>query len=91
MKLAGLALYLQVMTQKKANLFLKLLNEILQMTYGATIMPFLGGIHWGVAIANSSSLTTKEKTKMYALGVLPSLIAWSSLQFDGFEGLRFHI
>lgn len=44
------------------------------LTYGATIVSFLGAIHWGLAMRepHNSTLT-------WVWGVLPSLVAWLAL------------
>lgn len=41
--------------------------------YGASIVSFLGAIHWGRAL--ESSVTSSEWSKM-VWGVIPSLVAW---------------
>lgn len=48
-----------------------------QVYYGAVILSFLGGIHWGV------ELMSKQKMDWMRLtwGVLPSLIGWIALMF----------
>ena len=45
-------------------------------TYGATILSFLGGIRWGVAVAapNQPRVATD-----YVFGVTPQLFAWGAL------------
>jgi hypothetical protein len=53
-------------------------NEVAGMlaTYGATILSFLGGIRWGVAVA------TPEQRRVatdYVFGVTPQLFAWGAL------------
>jgi hypothetical protein len=46
----------------------------LLLAYGAVVLSFLGGIHWGV------SLATDEGTRQrLTLGVLPSLLGWLTL------------
>jgi hypothetical protein len=42
--------------------------------YGALIVSFLGGIHWGVAMAQGLATT-----RHLAWGVAPSLLAWPAL------------
>jgi len=42
--------------------------------YAATILSFLGGIHWGLAIAQNRDLTPR-----LVLSVIPSLVAWVAL------------
>lgn len=48
--------------------------------YGATILSFLGGVHWGLAIADSSSSKPGRKlAQRLTVSVLPSLVAWCAL------------
>lgn len=48
------------------------------LAYGATILSFLGGIHWGLAIA-SPSLTPRLRALHLGLGVVPQLLGWAAL------------
>ena len=48
------------------------------LAYAATILSFLGGVHWGLAIA-ASTLTTSQRTFHLALSVAPQLLGWSAL------------
>ncbi|GAB6194820.1 DUF3429 domain-containing protein [Lysobacter xanthus] len=41
--------------------------------YGATIVAFLGGLHWGLAARSGQSAL------QYAWGAVPSLVAWGAL------------
>ena len=52
------------------------------LAYGATIISFLGAIHWGLAMR-------EEKADRIAIiwGVVPSLVAWGSLIVDTHCGL----
>ena len=45
-----------------------------QLTYGATILAFLGGVRWGFLVKEDSS-----SWGQYTWSVTPSLIAWSAL------------
>lgn len=47
------------------------------MTYGAVILSFLGGIHWGVAIARDPGAGALPRRLV--VSVAPSLIAWAGL------------
>lgn len=49
----------------------------LLLGYGAVILSFLGGVHWGLAIAPGAAQSVL--TKQLALSVIPSLIAWAAL------------
>jgi hypothetical protein len=48
------------------------------VTYGAIILSFLGGIHWGLAI-DAESKTGRNITCWLILSVSPSLVAWAAL------------
>ena len=72
-----------------------LLSEI-QGLYGASILSFMGAIHWGLAMANYGQAASN--TTRYILSTTPSLIAFGSLvmtsseytlitQISGFIGL----
>lgn len=52
------------------------------LAYGAVILSFLGGIQWGLAMA-------QDEPSYVRLGssVLPSLLAWAALLVDGDPGL----
>jgi hypothetical protein len=49
--------------------------------YGATIVAFLGGLHWGLAARGG------QRAAQYAWGVVPSLIAWGTLLLPTDAGL----
>jgi hypothetical protein len=51
--------------------------------YGATILSFLGAIHWGLTMR----ATTTPSPRMLAWGVLPSLVAWVALLLPAASGL----
>ncbi len=50
--------------------------------YGAVILSFLGGIQWGLAVANSSA-----EWRRYVIGILPAIVAWASVWFAGVRGI----
>lgn len=52
------------------------------LTYGAVILSFLGGIQWGLAVAQGEPSYSR-----LGMGVLPSLLAWAALLTDGDPGL----
>jgi hypothetical protein len=52
------------------------------LAYGAVILSFLGGIHWGLAIAGG-----RAGMRELSLGVLPSLVGWAGLLIGGGTGL----
>ena len=47
------------------------------MLYAALILSFLGGIQWGLAMAEYGG--EDRLTERYTLSILPVLIAWSAL------------
>ena len=53
------------------------------LAYGATILSFLGAIHWGVALRDSTS----PSDRLLIWGVMPSLLAWVALLVDVTSGL----
>lgn len=55
------------------------------MTYGAVILSFLGGIHWGVAIASDPGAGALPRRLV--MSVAPSLIAWAGLLLPHKAGL----
>ena len=55
----------------------------LQIGYGASILSFLGGIHWGLGAIGHSVVrdlppTPAQLTTRYAWSVTPSLLAWQA-------------
>lgn len=52
-----------------------------QLAYGAAILSFLGGVHWGYALADAAGGRGTEAAFSLRLGwsVLPALVAWASL------------
>jgi hypothetical protein len=48
------------------------------LAYGATILSFLGGIHWGLVLARPL-LSPRETLVMLGVGVLPQLLGWVAL------------
>lgn len=49
--------------------------EKLQVAYGASILSFLGAVHWGFVLKNKSPIASFD-SKRIAWSVVPSLIAW---------------
>lgn len=49
--------------------------------YGASIVAFLGGLHWGLAARGA------QAAAQYAWGVVPSLVAWAALLLPRHAGL----
>lgn len=50
---------------------------MLQVGYGATIISFLGGVHWGLAMTNLTPM--KLTGQRYLWSVMPCLMAWPTL------------
>ncbi len=49
------------------------------VAYGATILSFLGGVQWGLAIASQSGGDNRGFPARLVLSVVPSLAAWAAL------------
>ena len=49
------------------------------VAYGATILSFLGGIHWGLAIGSQSSGDNRKFLARLVLSIMPSLVGWAAL------------
>lgn len=75
-----------------ASLFLDEVNlaraTFALITYGAVILSFLGGIQWGLAIANTDGgMFAGASYHRLGFSVVPSLIAWAALFFETDTGL----
>ncbi|KAF2720193.1 hypothetical protein K431DRAFT_286035 [Polychaeton citri CBS 116435] len=64
-----------LLSEKTAELLLHIL-EPLQVGYGATIISFLGAIHWGLEFAGYGGY---QGYKRYAIGVVAPAIAWPTV------------
>jgi len=53
------------------------------LAYGATILSFLGAIHWGLALRDGQN----PSARLLIWGVIPSLLAWVALLVGGANGL----
>ena len=53
----------------------------MQKNYAATIVSFLGAVHWGTALSGGGRSTALR----FTWGVLPSLMAWGSLGLPSHE------
>ena len=49
------------------------------VAYGAVILAFLGGVHWGLALDGSGVPTVRVQRLRFGLGVVPSLVGWVAL------------
>ena len=47
--------------------------------YGAVILAFLGGVHWGFGLDAAGQVPTPVQRARFGLGVLPSLLGWLAL------------
>ncbi|MGA0532237.1 DUF3429 domain-containing protein [Hansschlegelia sp. KR7-227] len=54
------------------------------VAYGATILSFLGGVHWGLALRHPSA---EMRVALYVAAVVPPLWAWVGLLAGGAPGL----
>lgn len=87
--------YGMIFSEKNAAYLLTLI-EPLQIGYGASILSFLGAIHWGLEWAGYGGY---QGYKRYAIGVVAPMVAWSTLlmpvegalisQFLGFVALYY--
>ena len=57
------------------------------LAYGASIVSFLGAIHWGLAMRNGTSPNSSTDSKLLLWGVVPSLLAWVALMLGTAPGL----
>ena len=55
--------------------------------YGAVILSFLGGVHWGLAIGSQGAADHPEFRTRLIVSVIPSLAAWAALLFAQNIGL----
>ncbi len=54
-------------------------------TYAATVVSFVGGIHWGFGFR-----TLQPSASLFLWGVIPSLAAWAGLQLPVAAALALH-
>lgn len=52
--------------------------------YGACILSFLGGVHWGLALRHPAR---EMRAYLYAIAIAPPLWAWAGLLVGGASGL----
>ena len=57
------------------------------VAYGAVILSFLGGVHWGLAIGSGSNADHPELLTRLIQSIIPSLAAWVALLFPETTGL----
>jgi CDP-diglyceride synthetase len=54
-------------------------TEAALRAYAAAILAFMGGIHWGLAIADAKAPLSFESKLQLTLSVVPALVAWFAL------------
>ena len=57
------------------------------IAYGAVILSFLGGVHWGVALTRGQTNGPDGQAAWYLISVAPSLVAWLALLIAPVPGL----
>ena len=57
------------------------------IAYGAVILSFLGGVHWGLAIAGFGAAGSAAMWPHLGLSVVPSLVGWAALLVPTSAGL----
>ena len=57
------------------------------VAYGAAILSFLGGIHWGLAVEPAAALGGAALRTRLAGSVVPSLVGWAALLVPPTVGL----
>jgi hypothetical protein len=57
------------------------------VAYGAVILSFLGGIHWGLAIGSAVTPPSGRLLPRLVLSVIPSLLGWIAVLIGGAAGL----
>ena len=50
----------------------------IRLSYGATILSFVGAIHWGIAMSQPE-MSRKDRNIFFIWSVVPALIGWYSL------------
>lgn len=53
--------------------------------YAATIVAFLGGIHWGLGLREAA-----PPASLFAWGTVPPLVAWAAVMMPASAGLVIH-
>jgi hypothetical protein len=57
------------------------------LAYGAIILSFLGGVHWGLAIGSTAPAAAAALKVRLILSVIPSLVAWAAWLVPAAGGL----
>lgn len=53
-------------------------------SYGSVILTFVGALHWGFALA-IPGIPDKQRDAVLIWSVVPALVAWVALMFDGVD------
>ena len=61
--------------------------ETMLIGYGAVILSFLGGVHWGVAMRSEAGSSDDGAAWHYALSVIPALVGWTALALESSHAL----
>ena len=54
------------------------------LIYGAVVLSFLGGIHWGLAVGSADR---SDSWRRYGFSVVPSFVGWAGVWIGGRAGL----
>lgn len=65
----------------------KILVSHAMAAYGALILSFLGGVHWGLAIGSKRGSDRGKLPSRLILSVIPSLVGWFALLIGETKGL----
>lgn len=65
----------------------KLLAAHAVVAYGAIILSFLGGVHWGLAVGSDHSSGGGKLSARLVVSVIPSLVGWAGLLIGEAMGL----
>ena len=65
----------------------KLLAAHALAAYGAVILSFLGGVHWGLAVGSEHGSGRGKLSARLAVSVIPSLVGWAGLLIGEAMGL----
>lgn len=55
------------------------LAEQALVAYGAIILGFLGGVHWGMALDADPGVSDRANRGRYLLSVMPALVGWAAV------------
>lgn len=55
--------------------------ETMLIGYGAVILSFMGGVHWGLAMQSTARQEERADAWHYTFSVVPALIGWAAMAF----------